>query len=299
MSIISRTACPICQNKSFEPYRTCTDHTVSQEKFTIVRCSECGFRFTQNVPDEASIGRYYESEDYISHSNAQKGAVNSMYQLARRYMMGKKRKFVQELSGKTSGRLLDYGCGTGEFAAHMQNSGWSVLGMEPSTDARRFAVENNKIEALTPDELFTRTLEPFDVLTLWHVLEHVHRLHETLARLKELMAPKGVMIVAVPNADAREELTYKEFWAAWDVPRHLYHFDASAMKQLTEQHGLKIMSTRPMPLDAFYVAMLSERYKYGAVDWPRAANEGRKTWAAARKDYHQASSLLYVLREAR
>lgn len=298
MPNVHHNRCPLCGGADLKPHRACRDHTVSQETFHVLRCGACGFRFTQDAPDESAIGAYYQSEDYISHSNTKRGAVSQLYQIARRYMMGRKRALVEGLAGRTSGRLLDYGCGTGEFAAHMKGRGWQALGMEPSEQARAFARNTNGLETLAPDELFTYAGPPFEVITLWHVLEHVHRLRETLDRLRQLLAPGGLMIVAVPNADALEEETYREHWAAWDVPRHLWHFDETTLRRLLQEQGLRVESARPMPLDAFYVSLLSEKYRSGGVNWLGAFSAGLRTWRAARADHKRASSLLYVVRSA-
>ncbi len=298
MNPVHHDCCPLCGCTDLLPWRLCRDHTVSQAQFAILRCGACGFRFTQDAPAEADIGPYYQAEAYIAHSNTRRGLLSQLYQLARRMMLGRKRRLIEKLAGRRRGRLLDYGCGTGEFAAHLAAHGWQVLGLEPSEQARDYARRVHGLAVEPPEALFDYAGPPFEVITLWHVLEHVHRLHATLRRLGEVLAPGGLLLIAVPNADAHEQDRYAEFWAAWDVPRHLWHFDAQTLGRLLADCGLRIESMQAMPLDAFYVSLLSERYRRGRVDWLGAVGAGMGTWRAARSDIHRASALLYGVRHA-
>ncbi|MBN2636927.1 MAG: class I SAM-dependent methyltransferase [Prolixibacteraceae bacterium] len=257
--------CPVCGKSKFSTAIKCTDYFVSGEEFTIKKCTNCGFKFTDNIDDETSIGKYYQSDDYISHSNTTKGLVNAIYHGVRSYMLGQKRKIVEKWTGAKTGNLLDVGTGTGFFLNTMKTAGWKVTGTEKSPDARKFAKKEFKLKVLDTDELFQLKNESFDAITLWHVLEHVHRLNENLEKFNELLTPNGKLIIAVPNYTSYDAHHYKEFWAAWDVPRHIWHFGPEQMKLLVEKHGLKLQQLQTMPFDAFYVSMLSEKYKKSKI----------------------------------
>lgn len=300
----SRKECPVClSDKGFDEYLVCTDYTVSQETFPVVRCRNCGFLYTNPVPPEDAIGPYYESEDYISHSNTKKGLVSNVYQRVRNRAIAQKTKFIQDATGKTAGDLLDLGCGTGEFLAAAKAAGWRVKGLEPAEGARQLAKDNYGLDVAPPEELFDLPPESFDAVTLWHVLEHIHRLDENVAQLREVLRPGGALIIAVPNATAYEAEIYGKHWAAWDVPRHLYHFTRETMTRLMGRHGLRVESAELMPFDAYYVALLSERYKAGLPkpgpgEMASAAMIGWRSNRAAKQDLDKASSLKYVVRRA-
>lgn len=292
---IHHTCCPACGSRKIQHQLEARDHTVSGENFGIWSCTECSLRFTQDIPDAQHIGQYYQSESYISHTNTRKGLVNTLYHWVRRYTLGSKRRLLVNLSGKSSGKLLDYGCGTGAFAATMQQAGWQVLGLEPDAGARAQAslagVDNG-----APEMLFELDAASFDVITLWHVLEHVHRLHDVVQALVRALKPDGLLLIAVPNYSALDAAHYGEHWAAWDVPRHLYHFSPDAMQRLLSKHGLSMVQQRAMPFDAFYVSMLSEKYRHGRLRLMAAAWTGFRSWWRAMGHPDRSSSVIYILR---
>lgn len=285
----------MCAGAEARAYRSCRDHTVSGETFAIVQCASCGFRYTSPVPDENEIGRYYKSENYVSHSDTSRGLINGLYHAVRKITLRQKARYVELASGKKSGRMLDYGCGTGAFLATMRERGWTVTGLEPDADARRIGREKHGLELQSYDALWDLPPGVFDVVTLWHVLEHVHRLQETTARLAEALRPDGAMFVAVPNAEAKDAEIYGEYWAAYDVPRHLYHFCVADVERLAQKHGLGVVEKKLMPFDAFYVALLSEKYRKGFT--PLAVWNGLRSNLAASADVRKSSSILYLLRK--
>ncbi len=289
------TNCPVCNSSSFTPFVECTDYTVSKDKFKIVQCT-CGFRFTNPRPEEAEAGKYYQSEDYISHSNTKKGIVNSLYQVARKFTLKRKLKLVTKVSGKQSGDLLDLGCGTGEFLNTCKENGWNVQGIEPSPDARAFA---SKQYGLTVHEVnkwdqFNDKL--FDVVSAWHVLEHVYQLEETAKQVKRILKPDGTFIVALPNCSSADADFYKQFWAAYDVPRHIWHFTPADVKRFFEKQGFLLKEVLPMSLDAYYICMLSEKYKGGNINYGRAAIHGWASNSQAAKTGTTFSSQIYILK---
>jgi SAM-dependent methyltransferase len=216
------------------------DHNVSGETFPIAECSDCSLRFTQDVPDAVGILPYYQSEDYISHSNTSKGIINSLYQSVRKRTLRRKRKLLQRVTGMGKGNLLDVGSGTGSFVSEMNLHGWFVTGLEPDEGARQVAKKEYNVELKDMDQFFHLTAGSFDAITLWHVLEHVHELSPYVTQLKALLKEKGKLIIAVPNYTSKDTEIYKEYWAAYDVPRHLYHFSPKSMQVLMEKHGLKL-----------------------------------------------------------
>jgi predicted SAM-dependent methyltransferase len=255
--MITVSTCPICSGENFIEYLNCKDYTTSGENFSLKKCSQCGFTITDPKPDEESIGNYYQSEKYISHTGGQKNFLDSIYIFARRIALKKKHKILEENSAL--GRVLDMGCGTGEFLKEMKNHGWEVAGVEPSDGANKKAQETTQQKISKSISELTDSC--FDAITLWHVLEHLHDLNGTLKRLSELLKASGTIFIAVPNLKSYDAQFYKSFWAAYDVPRHLWHFCEADMKRLLEKNGFKLMKILPMKMDSFYVSLLSESYK--------------------------------------
>jgi 2-polyprenyl-3-methyl-5-hydroxy-6-metoxy-1,4-benzoquinol methylase len=249
--------CPVCGNKGHKPFLICKDHTVSKEEFQIVECNHCQFKFTTPVPRETIIGKYYQSNEYISHSDTKDGLVNRLYHLVRKITLKNKLSLVNSLTrGRT---ILDIGCGTGYFLKTCKENGWQIDGMEPDQNARKMAEKLNKHE-LYSDLFSIQQNHQYDIVTLWHVLEHMYKLNESIIKIKLLMKEQGKLVIAVPNCESEDARIYKENWAAYDVPRHLYHFSQKTMATLLEKHDLKIDQTIPMKFDSFYVSMMSEKY---------------------------------------
>ena len=259
----SLETCPVCSHNTFEKHLDVVDHMITKEPFTIVRCTSCGFHFTQPRPEENVIGNYYKSEEYVSHSSSNKGIINTLYGLVRNKTLRQKVNWVSSFAkGK---ELLDVGCGTGHFLHAAQTKGFHAIGLEPDEDARKFAQEQNNVKVCPLTELYTLRENTFDVITMWHVLEHVYHLNEDIAQLKGLLKNNGYLFVAVPNMNSYDAFYYKEFWAAYDVPRHLYHFKKPDIERLFLNHGFDLKQIIPMKYDAYYVSMLSEKYKKGSM----------------------------------
>jgi 2-polyprenyl-3-methyl-5-hydroxy-6-metoxy-1,4-benzoquinol methylase len=295
MSRVHYTNCPVCGSPDINPLLTVEDHSVSREKFTIWQCSNCTLRFTQDVPDESSIGPYYQSPDYISHSDTSKGVVNQLYQKVRRFTMNQKASMVIHQTVK-KGKVLDLGAGTGAFLHSMKNRSWHVEGIEPDAGARERARQLG-LELSDTDKL--EVLEPrsFDAITLWHVLEHVHSLHAYMERIKLLLRDEGSIFIAVPNYESLDSSVYKLYWAAYDAPRHLYHFTPRSMELLAKQHALKIVAKKPMWFDSFYISLLSSKYKNGRTNWPGAFWSGLRSNIKALSNRDRCSSIVYILRK--
>ena len=268
--------CPACGQTEMVSYLVCEDHFLSMEKFNLVQCSNCGLIFTNPRPPSTEIGRYYKSDDYISHSNTKKGILNRVYHVIRK--RNHKSKFRIITKHVSMGRLLDIGCATGEFASFFKTRGWEVCGVEPDEDARTFAKEAHNINVYPEDELQKFEKGSFDVITLWHVLEHVPDLGKRMVELHALLNEKGLLVIAVPNPISFDAKYYGSFWAGYDVPRHLYHFSQKSAKKLFEKYGFRCIDVLPMKFDSYYVSLLSEKYKNRAIEsLKRLKSDGSRT----------------------
>ncbi len=250
--------CPVCKADSLKHYLNVKDYSVSQEEFVLQRCPDCNMIITNPRPNVESIERYYASDNYISHANRSTSLFDKIYFVARNLTLNWKYHIIKELA-PNPGKLLDYGCGTGQFLSFMKTKKWNVSGIEPNDKARQKANEllNNTI-LKEPDRIINHS---FEVITLWHVLEHIHDINETLQKLKSQLISNGYLIIAVPNPNSYDCKFYKNVWAAYDVPRHLWHITRETMSTLLKINGFNLIETRPMKLDSYYVSLLSEGYK--------------------------------------
>ncbi|HRO76396.1 MAG TPA: class I SAM-dependent methyltransferase [Crocinitomicaceae bacterium] len=284
--------CPICDNDTLENVMNVTDYMITKEEFTIQRCKKCDFHFTNPRPEESVNGNYYKSEDYISHSSTQKGVVNKLYNLVRSYTLKKKRKLIEKLTNERN--LLDIGSGTGHFLNECKTKGWNTLGLEPDTDARLFAKTNFNVELSPIEELYALEHEKYNVVTMWHVLEHVYHLQKDVSQIVSLIKKDGYFVIAVPNHKSWDAQQYQFFWAAYDVPRHLYHFSEDNVKALMQNFGMTHVKTLPMKFDSFYVSMLSEKYKNGSI--VKAFFNGLKSNLKAKSGFGY-SSQIYIFKK--
>ena len=296
-SAIHYTSCPVCGSSSINLVLSAKDYTVSGKTFDIWQCNDCTLRFTQDVPSENSIGNYYKSENYISHTNTSKGLVNQLYQLIRKRTLKQKRKLVCKTTEKKQGQLLDVGSGTGAFVNEMKQNQWNVTGLEPDADARAVAQQTFHCDLKDTTELFHLSPNSCDAITLWHVLEHVHDLKNYIQQFKNLLKPGGSLIIAVPNYTSHDASVYKEYWAAYDVPRHLYHFSPASMKTLMEENGMNLIEHKPMWFDSFYVSLLSSQYKNGKTNWLGAVWTGFISNLEAMSNKRKCSSVIYIIKK--
>lgn len=288
----TRKQCPICKGEKFSPFLIVKDYTVSKENYNIVRCDNCNFKFTNPIPEEDRIGDYYKSEEYISHSNTNKGLINKVYQTVRNITLEQKEKLVTK--GRERGNLLDIGCGTGEFLNHAKQKGWSTEGIEPDTEARNLGRKNYGLQISDETRLSSIESSSIDVITMWHVLEHVYHLNDRVVELKRILKNDGTLYIAVPNLESYDANYYKEHWAAYDVPRHLYHFSKNDIVNLMNRNGMEVKQILPMKFDSFYVSMLSEKYKKGKTNLWKSFINGWKSNKLAKKSMNY-SSLIYKI----
>jgi len=289
MGLEKLTNCPICNSDKSKLHLTVKDYTVSQKEFDIIKCNSCNFLFTNPRPNVESLGAYYKSDDYISHTNKSNNPINIIYKLARTQTL----KWKFNLANKSNPKsLLDYGCGTGHFLNYCSKKSIEVNGFEPDEDARQIANES------LGEKIFSNTKDinkQFDAITLWHVLEHIPNLNEVLVWLKSRLTKNGQLIIAVPNPDSYDANLFKEHWAAYDVPRHLYHFTKNTLAQLANKHSFCVESIHPMKLDSFYVSLLSNQHQFDSSKPIKSFINGFKSNTYAKKDMNY-SSLIYVLK---
>ncbi|MDO6759657.1 class I SAM-dependent methyltransferase [Tamlana sp. 2_MG-2023] len=270
------------------------DHTVSGEEFTLVENQEFGFLETTPKPSLDKLPEYYESKDYISHTDSNRNLFEIAYHLVRGIALKRKIKLINNYASEGK-ILLDIGCGTGDFLKVAKSHDWYGYGIEPNQHAREMANKKTNDGVFDTDELYKFKEHRFDVITLWHVLEHLPDLENQIETYKKLLKPTGTLIVAVPNHKSYDAEYYQEFWAAYDVPRHLWHFSKKSMQRLLSKHLLKIVDVKPMTFDAYYVSLLSEKYKNGRMKLIKGFLTGLKSNFKARSS-KESSSLIFVIK---
>ena len=240
------------------------DYSVSKETFELIFDSKYDLFKTNPIPQD--LDKYYQSEDYISHTDAKRSLFERIYHLVKQYTLSQKERLISSYVNK-KGNLLDIGAGTGDFLAYAKSKKWEVIGIEPSQKAKDLALKKGVLFVKSTEELSDNS---FDVITMFHVLEHVEDLDKQLSELKRISKPNGIIIIAVPNYKSYDAKYYKEFWAAYDVPRHIWHFSKIAIQKLFSEKEIELIKTKPMYFDSFYVSLLSEKYKNGKMNFVRA-----------------------------
>lgn len=296
--MVHHDVCPLCSSENIALLFRCTDHFTSKKEFAVFTCATCGFIFTQDYPEENEIGRYYESDDYISHTDTAKGFSNKLYRLARKIMLTRKRSIVEGITKLKRGSLLDIGSGTGYFAATMRDSGWAVKGIEINEKAGSFAATHFGLDISPPSDLNLILSGTHDCITLWHVLEHFHDPSEYLSEIKRILKPGSVCILALPNSNSYDAIYYKNNWAAWDVPRHLWHFNPSTFRKFAEKEGYLFEKIRTLPLDVFYISQLSEKYKGDTMGFLKGILKASVFAILAFLRKERCSSVIYILRKS-
>lgn len=285
-------------------YLRVKDYSVSGEEFELKENEPYGFLETFPQPKEEQLPEYYKTEDYISHTDSQRNLFEKVYHLVRNISLKRKLKLInsfseQNKSGENSQKknLLDVGCGTGDFLETAQKDHWNIFGIEPNKQAREIANKKTKDAVFNVNQLLEFDKNSFDVITLWHVLEHLPNLENQLSTLKDLLKSDGTLIIAVPNYKSYDALYYKNFWAAFDVPRHLWHFSQDSISKLVSSKNMKVVESLPMTFDSYYVSMLSEKYKKGSLNIFNAFRVGCLSNIKA-KSSGEYSSLIYVVKNS-
>ncbi len=296
MSVITIERCPVCGSGDLKKIFDAVDHFSSKEVFPVCDCTVCGFRFTNNFPSEDVIGKYYDSPDYISHSDSDKGLINKLYHLFREHMLKRKVKVAESFVKGYDKTLLDIGCGTGYFMNAAEKYGFTVSGIEKNKKAREWAINHFALDVKDEKSFFEMKDVSFSIITLWHVLEHLEKPNETIDKIKDILAPDGTVVLALPNHHSYDARFYKEMWAAYDTPRHLWHFTPVSVEQLLAGHRMKIVKRFRMPLDAFYISLLSEKYKGSpvVVKYIRAFSIGIAGFVFSLFQPECSSSMIYI-----
>jgi len=266
------------------------DYLVSQENFTLIFDKDSDMLITE--PQPKNLEKYYDPKNYISHSDDKNSFIEKVYQQVKKITLNKKVKLIDQYSLDEKS-LLDIGCGTGEFLAYAKNKNWNTVGVEVNQNARNKASNKNLKIYKSLEDLQSRK---FNIISLWHVLEHLPKLNEKISLIKTKLDDNGTLIIAVPNYKSYDAKHYKEFWAAYDTPRHLWHFSQDAIKILFEKHNFKVTKTLPMYFDSFYVSLLSEKYKNGKSNYLKAFYRGLMSNIKA-KSNGEYSSLIYILKK--
>lgn len=269
------------------------DHFKSKEEFKLVWNNEFAWYETNPKPEITQISDYYDSNNYISHQKRNHTLKGKVYAVIRDYMLNNKLNWIKKEIGNR-GDILDIGCGVGEFLKKAKKNQFEVSGIETNKKARKIALEEDIPVFKKIEEIGERK---FDLISLWHVLEHLNDPDKVLQQIKEHLKPNGRVFIAVPNFKSYDAEYYKEYWAAYDVPRHLYHFSRKSIALLAERNGFEVKRTYPLKFDSYYVAMLSEEYKKekSIINWLlqgwKSNNEARRTG--------EWSSITYVLKASR
>lgn len=272
---------------------TIKDHSVSGETFQLLYNEDLDMLETFPQPKNEKLSDYYQTEDYISHTDSKRNLFEKIYHMVRNISLKRKLKLINSFSSEEK-TLLDIGCGTGDFLQMCKANNWKVSGIEPNDKAREIANAKTDNSVFYTEQLLTFDKHSFDVITLWHVLEHLPNLEEQISIIKSLLKPNGKLIIAVPNYKSHDAKHYKSFWAAFDVPRHLWHFSQTSISKLFAKEDMTIEKTLPMKFDAFYVSLLSEKYKSDVMNPIKAFWNGWQSNLKAKRS-GEYSSLIYVL----
>jgi len=295
---MAETKCLVCGSDALFEHFTAIDSLVSGDKFTIRGCSNCGFVFTSEPPDEKDIGAYYLSEDYISHTDKKRNLTEWLYHFARRFMLGRKASLITRVCRKDNGNLLDIGSGTGYFAAFMKEKGWAVKGVEISNLARDFSVSHFGLEVIPPDSVKTLQDKSFDCITLWHVLEHFYDPDRWMKEIYRLLKDEGRCILALPNITSADSKRFRNRWAALDVPRHLWHFAPGTLIKFIERNGFRCTMIKGMPIDLFYISIISYKNSKVRLAFIRGIATGILLAVSNLFTKNSSSSLIYVIEKS-
>ncbi len=293
--------CPSCAGNKTSSALECIDFTYSKKAFTIVECLNCGLQFTNPRPKETDIGAYYDNPDYVSHTDTSEGLMFKVYGIVKSYALKQKRKLLERLASNRT--ILDFGAGSGDFSNELQQNGWFVNAFEPNESARiKIGRKNSEINLVS--NLSSVDDQSVSIVSLWHVLEHVHRLDETLKHFERVLNKEGKLVIAVPNVECFDAKFYGANWAAYDVPRHLYHFSPKTIEPLLTRFGFRLKEIKPMWFDSIYVSLLSEEIANSfpflkvPFSWLRALTVGTISNFYALMNTKKCSSLIYIFEKA-
>ncbi len=272
----------------FKHFLSVQDHFLTQENFDLYRDESAGVLKT--VPQPENIESYYESEDYLSHDDSQDSFFAKCYQFAKIWNLRSKKSLIGKYA--VDGKILDIGAGVGDVVGVLKKSGYDAIGYEPSKKARLFAARKG-IELLDQtDSILPNSIK---VISMYHVLEHVPDYKKQIDLIYNWLQEDGYLILALPNYNSFDAKWFKSYWAGYDVPRHLFHFNKLAVGNVF-QNKFKLISTKPMWFDSLYVSILSARYQKRKVPFIYGICIGLISNFAALFS-KEPSSLVYVLKK--
>lgn len=286
--------CIICENKTLTKIFECKDELCSKDFFNIEKCNNCGMIYTNPRPYEKEIKYYYISDNYISHNHGKNDIISKIYELIRNKSIKRKHLIINKYFQQ--GNILDIGCGIGLFLNYFRKKRWNSFGVEPNEKAREIAKNNYNIPIFEKLEEIENKDNKYEVITMWHSLEHIYRIDETLKKIVSLLAKDGILVIAIPNNQAYDSVKYKEKWAAWDVPRHIYHFNNQTITALLEKYNMILIEKVPLLYDAYYISLQSEDKSKGIIKLFRAFIIGFLSNIYAKK-YCNYSSVIYIFKK--
>jgi SAM-dependent methyltransferase len=286
--------CPVCSENNCVSLINSEDFFLTKEQFNIVECQNCAIKFTYPRPDPEILQNYYRSPNYISHTNTKKGFIETLYYLIRKLTLKTKIRLIRKFI--ISGNVLDIGCGTGEFLKETKRQGYYSIGIEPNSRARDIAMKQNGLFVIEEKEIENLPPHIFDIITMWHVLEHFSNLKSSIYQIQKLLKKNGILVIAVPNSDSWDARHYQKYWAAYDLPRHLYHFNQKSLVNLFHRNGFILVNTKPMIFDSFYICLLSEKYKTGKSNFFKAFMNGLYSNFWAMMNHKNFSSKIYIFK---
>ncbi len=269
------------------------DYFLTKQDFHLLQCHDCNLILTNPYPDESIAGTYYESDKYFSHSEKAQSLTGLVYAIVKSLNIKSKYRLLSKKHKKA--KILDIGCGIGDFLLHCKNNGWETFGIESGVEARKIAEQKLKQRIFEPNQITDLETNSFQIVSMWHVLEHIYDINLQIDQIKQLLDDDGQLIIALPNPISYDASYYKEYWAAWDVPRHLFHFKPYVIERFLKQKGFKLDKIKPMYWDAFYVSILSEKYKgkSSITAYVRGVYRGLRSNLRAIKT-NEYSSLIYI-----
>jgi 2-polyprenyl-3-methyl-5-hydroxy-6-metoxy-1,4-benzoquinol methylase len=297
LAVNAMIKCSTCGHQNYLTHLELRDYFLTQEEFTIIKCVHCGLLTTFPQPLPSELYKYYKSTQYLSHATHKKGFEFFLYNRIRSITLASKLELIRKHTfGNT---LLDIGCATGVFLNYCRLHGYIAEGIEPNEKARNYAREELKLDVWDVQYLSKLPYHKYDIITMWHVLEHVPDVNERMNTVRNLLKEDGTAFIALPNPNSYDANYYKEYWAAYDVPRHLYHFSIEAFSNLCKKNELQVVNILPMIYDSFYISLLSERYKTGKGSYLNALYRGLRSNLYARSNNLNYSSLIYIVKKYR
>lgn len=283
--------CPWCGSEKAQIHLWLKDEFLTQEDFQIYECKSCGLLYTEPRPNKEEIGKYYKSKAYYSHQENKKGLIPRLYEAVKSINL--KTKYNLATKGMQKGKVLDIGCGVGDFLCIMDKQGWETIGIEPSEEAKEIAEKRLNHKVLKPEDLQNLETQSLDLITMWHVLEHVDDLKEEIHQIERILRPKGRLVLALPNFKSYDAQFYNIQWAAYDVPRHLNHFCKESIVKIFKNSELELVNTNKLRWDAYYISYMSETFEHHRLPLLRGAFRGMISNCKARKS-NEWSSRVYI-----